>query len=401
MLIALSENRIPNFKVDDRGVPDEIYGAVHSARWILQQRPDCRGSGSVFELRSGPVHGGRNRCCAAVLARFHRVAAIAVGTLDDDAALTGWIFPTRRRKGGPLPIQNVELQKAEFDDDDAEDSEAKLRRESMQEAIRIGEVTDAEGDAMKVSDMTLSLHTLGLRGRILDRHRRVPDVTRGTMRMSSQDTLARTVATEIARLSREALDWINDPEENDEKVAARKKELSKAAAQGRAAGRAALGKLGADEDERQRVRPQPGGQVVSLSRSLRGPRMGGLWRISPIRRATLDYISQINPAGDGESTGLVTRFTMSKDPTPQGFPDQAEPSDRSRYRAHDHQQFLRRWRPVRTATRPEFAEGAFRCAFGQFKSRTGRKYRGCRLRRSMRSPNTSKRPLARWPMPLV
>lgn len=34
----------------------------------------------------------------------------------------------------------------------------------------------------------------------------------------------------------------------------------------------------------------------------------------------LDYISQINPEGEGESTGLVTRFTMSKDPTPPGFP---------------------------------------------------------------------------------
>lgn len=34
----------------------------------------------------------------------------------------------------------------------------------------------------------------------------------------------------------------------------------------------------------------------------------------------LDYISQINPEGEGESTGLVTRFTMSNVETPVGFP---------------------------------------------------------------------------------
>ncbi|MEM9912787.1 MAG: virulence factor SrfB, partial [Pseudomonadota bacterium] len=62
----------------------------------------------------------------------------------------------------PSPIR-VELVKAEFDDDDDEnqDSEAKLRRESMQEAFTFGEITDGEGDAMKESDMVLTLHTLG------------------------------------------------------------------------------------------------------------------------------------------------------------------------------------------------------------------------------------------------
>ncbi len=34
----------------------------------------------------------------------------------------------------------------------------------------------------------------------------------------------------------------------------------------------------------------------------------------------LDYISQINPEGEGESTGLVTRFTMSRFETPEGYP---------------------------------------------------------------------------------
>ncbi len=34
----------------------------------------------------------------------------------------------------------------------------------------------------------------------------------------------------------------------------------------------------------------------------------------------LDYISEINPEGEGESTGLVTRFTMTNIETPEGFP---------------------------------------------------------------------------------
>ncbi|MBD0865447.1 MAG: hypothetical protein GDA36_07510 [Rhodobacteraceae bacterium] len=33
-----------------------------------------------------------------------------------------------------------------------------------------------------------------------------------------------------------------------------------------------------------------------------------------------NYLKQINPEGEGESTGLVTRFTMQRPTTPQGFP---------------------------------------------------------------------------------
>lgn len=37
-------------------------------------------------------------------------------------------------------------------------------------------------------------------------------------------------------------------------------------------------------------------------------------------KGQLDFISQINPEGEGESTGVVTRFTMSRGRTPDGFP---------------------------------------------------------------------------------
>ena len=60
----------------------------------------------------------------------------------------------------PPPI-SIELTKADFDDDDGESTEDKLRRESMREAFEIGEVEDGEGGGMKPTDVVLKLHTLG------------------------------------------------------------------------------------------------------------------------------------------------------------------------------------------------------------------------------------------------
>src|SRR5262249_27916588 len=37
-------------------------------------------------------------------------------------------------------------------------------------------------------------------------------------------------------------------------------------------------------------------------------------------RPELDFLSELNPSGGNESTGLVTRFTIQKVATPPGFP---------------------------------------------------------------------------------
>jgi hypothetical protein len=37
-------------------------------------------------------------------------------------------------------------------------------------------------------------------------------------------------------------------------------------------------------------------------------------------RPEVDFIADINPYGDKEATGLVTRFTVKKPKTPPGFP---------------------------------------------------------------------------------
>ncbi|MEM9032707.1 MAG: virulence factor SrfC family protein, partial [Pseudomonadota bacterium] len=134
--------------------------------------------------------------------------------------------------------------------------------------------------------------------------------------MSAQDSLVAR-CNDIARLSRDALAWIDD-EENAEKVQARKKELSKLLRKGaRRAER--LGKSAGTKMSVSVFGPSQAGTSFLVS-VLARPKDGRLVADFPGPGGTLDYISQINPAGDGESTGLVTRFTMSKDPAPDGFP---------------------------------------------------------------------------------
>ncbi|WP_158964925.1 virulence factor SrfC family protein [Chachezhania sediminis] len=134
--------------------------------------------------------------------------------------------------------------------------------------------------------------------------------------MTAQERLAAR-CDDIARLSREALAWIND-DENAEKVSARRKELSKLLRKGaRRAER--LSKSAKTKMSVSVFGPSQAGKSFLVS-VLARPKDGRLVADFQGPGGTLDYISQINPAGDGESTGLVTRFTMSKDPTPDGFP---------------------------------------------------------------------------------
>ena len=54
------------------------------------------------------------------------------------------------------------------------------------------------------------------------------------------------------------------------------------------------------------------------------PVSGKLVAEFPGANNSFDYISDINPEGEGESTGLVTRFTMQQQTAPDGFPVQLE-----------------------------------------------------------------------------
>ena len=158
MLIALSENRIPNFKVTTgafqmrstaRFVGEmDINGQIPDERILFSDVDlDAQGNGgdtAVVNLYS-PIYIGSRQL------PLERWTTTPLYRLD---------FANTGTQTRPLPIR-VELRKTDFDDGDGETSEDKLRRESMREAFEIDQIEDGEGGAMKRSDVVLKLHTLG------------------------------------------------------------------------------------------------------------------------------------------------------------------------------------------------------------------------------------------------
>ncbi|MEM6739414.1 MAG: virulence factor SrfB, partial [Pseudomonadota bacterium] len=158
MLIALSENRIPNFKVftnafqmrsTARFIGEmDSNGQIVAEKLLFSDSNEAQGGGgdtATVDVFS-PVHIGSRQL------ELERWTTTPLYRLD---------FANADAQRRPSPIQ-VELTRVEFDDDEEDqDATARLRREAMQEAFRIEEVTDGEGDAMRVRDMVLTLHTLG------------------------------------------------------------------------------------------------------------------------------------------------------------------------------------------------------------------------------------------------
>ena len=136
------------------------------------------------------------------------------------------------------------------------------------------------------------------------------------MSTEDQQKLAADCA-QVADLTDRALAWIGDPE-NAELVGAEARSLSqmmrKGARRARRLARAAETPMSVSV-----FGPSQAGKsfLVSVLARPAGGRLVGNFD-SPDGR--LDYISQVNPEGEGESTGLVTRFTMRREPTPEGFP---------------------------------------------------------------------------------
>ena len=130
----------------------------------------------------------------------------------------------------------------------------------------------------------------------------------------AQDKLAREAA-EVAELTGRALDWVGDPE-NAELVGAEARSLTQMMRRGtrraRRLERAARSPMSVSV-----FGPSQAGKSFLVS-VLARPEDGRL--VGAYDGGALDYIREVNPEGEGESTGLVTRFTMRRPETPAGFP---------------------------------------------------------------------------------
>ncbi len=136
------------------------------------------------------------------------------------------------------------------------------------------------------------------------------------MSTQDQDQLAAD-CREFAKLTEQALAWITDAD-NAELVGSETKSLvqmmRRGARRARRLARAAQSRMSVSV-----FGPSQAGKSFLVS-VLARPEDGPLVADFNGPGGTLDYIREINPEGEGESTGLVTRFTMDHAPTPDGYP---------------------------------------------------------------------------------
>lgn len=114
-----------------------------------------------------------------------------------------------------------------------------------------------------------------------------------------------------------ALDWLSVPD-TQEIVGANRRSIEQIARRSlrraRKLGRAAMSRMSVSV-----FGPSQAGKSFLVS-VLARPRSGRLVAAYGGPGGELDYIREINPEGEGESTGLVTRFTMQRAPSPDAFP---------------------------------------------------------------------------------
>ncbi len=155
MLIALSESRIPNFRVTTgafhMGSTARFIGEMDTSGQIPEGRvlfADDAGGGADQEATITmytPVHLGARQL------PLERWTTTPLYRLD---------FATRAAQSrAPL---RVTFERTTFDDDpDDRTAQGILRREAQREAFTVIEVEDREGTALKPSEVQLRLHTLG------------------------------------------------------------------------------------------------------------------------------------------------------------------------------------------------------------------------------------------------
>ncbi len=134
--------------------------------------------------------------------------------------------------------------------------------------------------------------------------------------MKQQQTLVED-SSDIAELATRALDWLSVPD-NATRVGAERKSLTRMLRRGVRRARRLSRSAGSNMSVSVFGPSQAGKSflVSVLARPQNGPLMADFGVDGGVR----DYIREINPEGEGECTGIVTRFTIRKSPTPEGFP---------------------------------------------------------------------------------
>ncbi|WP_412508884.1 virulence factor SrfB [Roseovarius sp. SYSU LYC5161] len=159
MLIALAESRIPNFKVTT-----EAFQMRSTARFIGEM--DRNGQILDERVLFADIDLDKKSRAGEQTATLSMFSPVHIGSRQLE--LERWTttplyrldFANAAARQRPSPVR-VTLEKDEGDDDEAQTTEARLRRESLREAFKISEVYDGEGDQMKNTDLVLRLQTLG------------------------------------------------------------------------------------------------------------------------------------------------------------------------------------------------------------------------------------------------
>ncbi|MBJ6370497.1 virulence factor SrfB [Sedimentitalea arenosa] len=159
MLIALSESRIPNFKV-----MTSAFRMQSTARYIGEM--DTSGQIMAERVLFADVDLDARKSESDLVGQITMYTPVYLGARQ--LPLERWTttplyrldFATHAAQArAPL---RVTFERTEFDGDpDRETSETALRREAMREAFVVSELEDSEGTPMKASEVDLRLHTLG------------------------------------------------------------------------------------------------------------------------------------------------------------------------------------------------------------------------------------------------
>ena len=134
--------------------------------------------------------------------------------------------------------------------------------------------------------------------------------------MSARETLS-AQCTAVAEASQKAAAWVSDPANAELVGAAAKsniKSLRRVTRRARKLAKAAKTRMSVSV-----FGPSQAGKSFLVS-VLARPEQAELHSAYNHPDGVLNYLKEVNPEGQGESTGLVTRFTMARDETPPNYP---------------------------------------------------------------------------------